>query len=207
MAIRFGVSSTVDNRLPKYSNFWDGTAVYDPYTPSSSYDALASYTVPSGGVSSITFAGLPTGGQYSHLQIRWIAKTDRTETDDVVLMQFNSDTGSNYSWHWLRGNGSAALGSASTSTSNIAVQYGASGDSGATDTFGIVVMDILDYGSTSKYKTTRSLQGFDLNGSGWIYLQSGNWQSTSAITSITLDQQYGSNFKQYSQFSIYGVRG
>ena len=33
------------------------------------YDALATVTVPSGGLSSITFAGIPTTG-YSHLQIR-----------------------------------------------------------------------------------------------------------------------------------------
>jgi len=46
------------------------TGHLNPFTPTGSYDALASYTVPSGGASTITFAGIPTGGQYTHLQLR-----------------------------------------------------------------------------------------------------------------------------------------
>jgi hypothetical protein len=57
-----------------------------------------------------------------------------------------------------------------------------------------------------KYKTTRTFNGMDLNGSGWIYLQSGNWRSSSAITSITLNRQYGSNFAPYTQFALYGIK-
>jgi hypothetical protein len=167
------------------------------------YDALAVATL-STSASSITFSGIPTG--YKHLQLRWVAKTDRTETDDVVYMSFNSNTASNYSWHFLRGNGSATLSSASTSTSNIAIQYGATGSSGATNIFAGVIVDILEYNNTNVNKTVRSLQGMDLNGSGWVYLQSGNWRSTSPITSITLDQQYGSNFTQFTQVALYGVK-
>ena len=170
-----------------------------------SYESIATYTVGSGGSASITFNSIPS--TYKHLQVRWSAKTDRADTDDVVLMQFNSDTSANYSWHWLRGNGSAAAAGATSSASNIAIQYGASGNSGATSVFGGAVLDILNYQDTNKYKTTRSLQGFDLNGSGWIYLTSGNWRSTSAVTSITLDQQYGSNFAEYSKFVLYGIKG
>ena len=204
MAVRFASSSRVKNDLPRYSNFWDGTTVFSPFTATGSYDALATYTVPSGGVSSITFAGLPN--TYSHLQIRSIAKTDRAESDDVVTVTFNSDTSANYSWHMLRGNGSVAAASAGTSTSNIEINYGATGNSGATNIFAGSVIDILDYASASKYKTTRTLNGMDLNGSGWIYLHSGSWRSLSPITSITLDQRYGSNFLQYTQFAIYGVK-
>jgi hypothetical protein len=169
-----------------------------------SYESIATYTL-SSSQTSITFSSIPS--TYKHLQLRWIAKTDRAETDDVVYMQFNSDTGSNYSWHFLRGNGSVALASGSTSTSNVAIQYGASGNSGATNIFAGTAVDILEYANTNINKTVRSLQGMDLNGSGWIYSQSGNWRSTSAITSITLDQQYGSNFTEYSQFALYGIKG
>lgn len=168
-----------------------------------SYESIATVTL-SSSQSTVSFTSIPS--TYKHLQIRWLAKTDRTEIDDNVLMQFNSDTGSNYSWHFMRGNSSVTLSNAFANTSNIAIQYGATGNSGATNIFGVAVMDILDYGSTSKYKTTRSLQGLDLNGEGWIYLESGNWRSTSAITSITLDQQYSSNFLQYSTFALYGIK-
>jgi hypothetical protein len=169
-----------------------------------SYESIATYTL-TGNQTSITFSSIPS--TYKHLQLRWIAKSDRTETDDVVTMQFNSDTGSNYSWHSLRGNGSAAAASAGTSTSYMEINYGATGDSGASSIFAGAVVDILDYTDTNKYKTTRTLNGMDLNGSGWIYLHSGNWRSTSAVTSITLDQRYGTNFKQYSSFALYGIKG
>lgn len=161
-------------------------------------------TVGATAVSSVTFSNIPS--TYKHLQIRCIAKTDRAETDDVVTMVFNSDTASNYSWHSLRGNGTATAAGAGTSTSYIEINYGATGNSGTSNIFAASVTDILDYADTNKYKTTRTLNGMDLNGSGWIYLHSGNWRSTSAITSITLDQRYGSNFLQYSQFALYGIR-
>ena len=201
MAIRFGVSSTVKNRLPKYSNFWDGTAVYNPFSPTGSYDALATYTVPSGGVSSITFSGLPTSGQYSHLQIRASFSTS-TGTDTWVRL--NSDTTSNnYISHFLNGNGSsAAAGYLSAGTS----AGGYLGYSGSTTSFVGTTLDILDYASTSKNKTLRNLTGYDANGSGQIYLFSSLWlNSSTAISSLTFYTSSGT-FNQYSSFAIYGVR-
>ena len=48
-----------------------------PYSPTGSYDALAVYTVPSGGASSIIFAGIPQSG-YQHLQLRGIVRANDT---------------------------------------------------------------------------------------------------------------------------------
>ncbi len=172
--------------------------------PRNSYESIATTTVGSGGAATITFSSIPS--TYTHLQLRWIAKTDRADTDDVVQMQFNSDTGSNYSWHGLAGTGSAVGANAGASQSKIEVKWGATGNSGATNIFAMAVVDILDYKNTNKYKTTRTLQGADLNGSGQIYLSSGSWRDTSAITSIVLNRQFGSNFLQYSSFALYGIK-
>jgi hypothetical protein len=65
-------------------------------------------------------------------------------------------------------------------------------------------MDILDYANTNKFKTTRTLEGYDANGSGNVSLTSGLWQSTSAINSITITAV--GTFNQYSQFALYGVK-
>ena len=66
--------------------------------PVGAYDALATVTVGSGGVSSITFAGIPTG--YKHLQIRQIAKS--TNTGGYILLRPNNDsTYTNFYWHYL----------------------------------------------------------------------------------------------------------
>jgi hypothetical protein len=48
-----------------------------PYTLTGNYDALGTVTVPSGGLSSVTFAGIPQTG-YSHLQVRIMAVTNTT---------------------------------------------------------------------------------------------------------------------------------
>jgi hypothetical protein len=70
------------------------------------------------------------------------------------------------------------------------------------------VIDILDYANTNKYKTIRYLSGYDANGSGRVGLGSGSWRSTSAVTSITLQGlEYSSNYKQYSSFALYGIKG
>lgn len=202
MAIRFGVSSTVKNRLPRYSNFWDGTAVYNPYSPTGSYDALATYTVPSGGVSSITFAGLPTGGQYSHLQIRIMGLY--SASNPYGNLRFNDDSSSSYWWHQLQGNGSSANASAYGSLgTSIYFPADAVGSSIPT----VQIADILDYASTNKLKTVRILEGYDANGSGTLRLASGLWSATpQAINKIVLTPSTG-NFNQYTNVSIYGVKG
>lgn len=206
MAVRFGVSSTVKNRLPRYSNFWDGTAVYSPFSPTGSYDALASYTVPSGGVSSITFAGLPTGGQYQHLQIRILSNYTSSSYENVQLQLNGTTSSSSYKSHQLQGNGSSAS-AYSGATSNFTFVGSAPGTSSYANIFGAAVVDILDYASTTKNKTIRSLQGFDANGSGNILLQSGLYfADTNAINSIRLFPG-SSNFGQYTNISLYGVKG
>jgi len=69
------------------------------------------------------------------------------------------------------------------------------------------VIDILDYANANKYKTIRSLSGTDYNNSnGRLFYSSGNWRSTSAVTTITLTNDSGTNFTQYSSFALYGVK-
>jgi hypothetical protein len=82
-----------------------------------------------------------------------------------------------------------------------------SASTGGANVFGTFIIDILDYANTSKYKTQRGLGGADLNGSGYISFNSGNWRNTNAITSISLTPLYGSQFAQYSSFALYGIKG
>ena len=69
-----------------------------------------------------------------------------------------------------------------------------------------LIIDILDYKDTNKYKTLRGLGGNDANGSGYVSFNSGSWRSTSAITSIKLYPDTGS-FNTYSHFALYGIKG
>jgi hypothetical protein len=181
-----------------------GKVLGSAFAPVSAFDALSTVIVPSGGLTSITFAGIPQTG-YSHLQVRVIARsTYNANPSSAVNMRLNGNsTSSSYSVHLLDGNGSGAPG-----------PYGASSDfpqgsiSNATaggGIFGVNVFDILDYSSTSKNKTIRNLGGNDNNGSGAIRYGSGVFYDTSAINSITFVTGAG-DFTEHSSFALYGVK-
>ena len=165
--------------------------------PPSSYYSIATQTVGSGGASSITFSSIPS--TYTHLQLRY-----NTFGTLNIAIQFSGDTAAHYGMHYLDGNGSAAA--SGIYGPNYSYAYlSLNGNSSATT--GIAgVTDILDYTSTNKNKTLRTLVGIDLNGSGGIELNSGLWTNTSAITSITLLPDGGYPFKQYTTFALYGVK-
>jgi len=166
-------------------------------------------SVGAAGASTISFTSIPN--TYKHLQIRAFAKTNRaTYGTDSYYMRFNSDTGANYAYHWIRGNGATATASASTGTNEIYIES-ASGTN-VSSSYGAAVIDILDYTSTSKFKTTRTLSGVDINGTissygGFVYFQSGLWRSTSALTSIQIISDDADAFQQYSSFALYGIEG
>lgn len=165
-----------------------------------SYDALADVTIPSGGAAYVTFAGIPSG--YKHLQIRYINRN--AAANDATLLNFNNDsTGSNYAKHQLRGNGSAA---SSVSQANIVPELPTTPYLGITSSvYGAVIVDILDYASSTKNKTLFSLGGYDANGSGQIWLTSGLWVNTEPITSIKIYPESG-DILQHSSFALYGVK-
>jgi hypothetical protein len=146
---------------------------------------------------SVEFTGI--SGSYTHLQLRIL---QRSTTPNNVMMQYNSDTGTNYSWHELFGEGAnASTGAASSATSMKATYL----ENIASGIVGVGVIDILDYKDTNKYKTMRALAGSDNNGSGYILFRSGLWRSTSAITSIKLTPASGS-WDQYSSIALYGIK-
>ena len=166
-------------------------------------EPIATTLVGSGGSSNITFNDIPQS--YKHLQLR--ALTFRTAEGNSLKVTYNSDTGNNYARHTIYGNGSSVTASGNATTSF--VELGWAG--GAATTGGSVcIMDILDYANTNKYKTSRSLFGYDLNNTnGYIVFASGLWQNTNAISSITIipDNPANGNLNQYSRFSLYGIKG
>lgn len=167
----------------------------------SSYESIATTTVGSGGASSITFSAIPA--TYTHLQIRGIGRN--SSTNDSIRFRLNSDTAANYTRHLLYGTGASAVAAAGTGATSLGIANFPTSSTTAS-VFGAAVIDILDYTNTNKYKTTRTIAGFDANGSGNIFLYSGLWLSTSAITSITLLWD-ANNFAEYSTVALYGIKG
>ena len=179
-----------------------------PYDgPYGAYDSLATVTL-SASAASITFAGIPSG--YKHLQVRLMARSDRaTYPLDDNWIQFNGDTGSNYTSHALYGDGASASAYASAPRGNIYGVGSMATSAGSGWSGGI--LDILDYTNTNKNTTARWLQGFDTNGTvsgygGRINLISGSWMNTAAVTSITFGLDGTRAYTQHSTFALYGVK-
>ena len=169
------------------------------------YESIATLTA-SGGETSLTFNSIPS--TYKHLQIRGIYRDTYTANTFAlgVTLQFNSDTGSNYSRHSLIGDGSAA--SAQGSASQTYIQVSNAGYSGTNPIFGASITDIIDYASTTKNKTVRAFSGADGNSATYpqVGLDSGAWLSTSAITSIKINKGLTA-FAAGTTFALYGIKG
>ncbi len=194
------------------NRYYDMLAGNDAFVPiSGAYDSIATTTVGAGGAASITFSSIPA--TYTHLQIRAISHCTDTSSTGYGLYRFNSDTGANYASHVLFGNGSVAGANTGLGTSTTRSYWGTipsqASASFLSSSFAATVVDILDYTNTSKYKTTRILHGQDQNTftTGGTEFISGLWQSTAAISSITLGLETGTNFFQYSSFALYGIKG
>ena len=177
----------------KSNKAWDQT------TTLNDFQSIATVIVPSGGQASVTFSNIPQN--FTHLQVRSIQQESSGSGTPSSSMQFNSDTGNNYSYHVLYGTGAGSGGAAAIASTNQAYI----GNSSTTaNIFADNTVDILDYSNTNKYKTLRSLSGVDYNGSGFVALTSSLWSNTAAISSITILPSAG--WGQYSTFALYGIK-
>ena len=168
---------------------------------------LISTTVLGGTAASVTFSSL---GDYSsiyrHLQIRYTGRSTGPNADDTMRIRFNGDTGSNYAYHQLGGDGATVFSSALTSqTGTYPAQF--AGSAASANIFGSGVIDILDPYSASKNTTVRGFSGITSNTIKLVFLRSGLWNNTASITSIAINAFDGTNLVAGSRFSLYGIRG
>lgn len=165
------------------------------------YNSISTTTVGVSGSSSIEFTSIPQ--TYKHLQLRVFA---RGSSIDAFRIQFNGDTATNYSFHYLFGARGGSSGSSNATTQSYGIGMWSMGLPNAASTFGFGIYDFLDYRNTTKFKTVRGFDGWDANGTGGIGTNSSNWRSTSAITSIKLFPSTGGvTFQQYSTFALFGI--
>jgi len=198
MAVTSFKRSLYSSNPDKYVSFLAGNPFYVP----PSFESIATATG-TGSSGTITFSSIPS--TYKHLQIRIHGKdTEALYSRVGLIVRANGDTTSNYAYHAIRGDGSTAAASGSSSATSIQTADGMAGGSEA-NVYGAAIIDIHDYASTAKNKTFRIFIGVDNNGSGHLRLNSGLWMSTSAITSISLltNNQF---WTTGSVFSLYGIK-
>ena len=167
---------------------------------------IASSTVGSGGVSSVTFSSIPN--TYTDLVVKANIRTNNAGTVDYTVMAFNGvPTGTSYSNKNVYGDYTAAY-SGSSSGANSIINVPVNGVTSTANTFANTEWYIPNYAS-SNYKSV----SVDSVGEGnsatanynYTEMVAGLWASTSAITSIYLSPYFGSLFTQYSTFYLYGI--
>ena len=161
------------------------------------YESIATVTVGSGGTSFAEFTSIPS--TYKHLQIRC---SIRGTANNYQLVRLNSDSANNYAYHYMYGTGSAIGAGNVTSTSSM----GFTDTTNTASIFNGLIIDILDYTSTTKNKTLRGFGGFDTNGAGFLSMNSGLWFKTpEAVTTVRFTPDTGS-YAEYSSFALYGIK-
>lgn len=167
---------------------------------------IATSTV-SSATATVTFSSIPQN--YEHLQIRFLAQSNRASANsgDYFSVRFNSDSGSNYNLgHQLLGNGSSASSYANGNNGTSLLIERITNYESVANAFTAGITDILDYTNTNKYKTVRSLLGYDTNSAyGQVNFASGLWMSTAAISSISISM-VSAQHTQYSTFALYGIK-
>jgi len=179
--------------------------------------SIATATVTSGGSGgAITFSSIPS--TYTHLQLRFYAQGNygADNQSGAINIQFNGDTAGNYYFHGMNMNYSnGAVGSYAVGPAGYLMPSTMALSSSNQANMGVGICDIFDYTNTNKYKTIRGISGNNNNSSignssyalDASYL-SGVWNSTSAISSISVYNPNGSQlqFNVGSVIALYGVK-
>lgn len=154
---------------------------------------IASVTL-SASTPSITFTDIPQ--TYTDLVL--VVFIASNSINDDMFLQYNSDTGSNYSNTTLRGNGTAA---SSTRGSNTTGARFSDLSSPTTTTSNTGIIHIMNYANTTTYKTNISRSN---NASTGIDAMATLWRNTAAITSVKVFPASG-NMASGSTFNLYGI--
>lgn len=161
------------------------------------YTAIATVTVGSGGSSSIDFTSIPA--TYTDLHILFSPRSTNSSATYGATIQFNSSS-ANFSYRALYGSGSVA-GSYSDTSSWLGEVPAANATS---NTFGNISIYITNYaGSTNKSFSIDNV-GENNATAARADLIAELWANTSAITSIKL--QSAVNFAQYTTATLYGIK-
>ncbi len=158
----------------------------------------------------VTFSNIPQ--TYTHLQLIGMTRISRTNNDGSSnQLVFNGDTGANYAYHMVASSPNSTTPN-TYNDFNTSLMYIATNASNGTaaGTYAPMVIDILDYRNTNKFKVSRCITGFSQNTTGdgnrGLNFRSGLWRNTNAITSMSFNPNVN-QFMAGSTFTLYGIKG
>jgi hypothetical protein len=122
--------------------------------------------------------------------------TSANTSVNSIQIQFNGDTGTNYSYVLSQGVGSTASSLSGTIT---AMPVGLT----ISSSVNVNIFQIMDYSATNKHKVV--LARANSMGESYIRVTAGRWANTAAITSVLCKIDTGANFSTGSTFALYGI--
>jgi len=156
------------------------------------YEPIATTTLANSTTAEVTFSSIPA--TYTDLVLVIAGKQQVATT---VKLVFNGDTGTNYSYTRMNGNGSSTASERYSNQNNLPIAYG------GTERYSIVT-PIMNYSNTNAYKTLLSRSN---PATTFTMAYVGLWRSTSAINSIkiTTDNLSQTYFSSGSMLTLYGI--
>jgi hypothetical protein len=169
------------------------------------YEAIATVTVGSGGAASIDFTSIPA--TYTDLTLLCSLRDAYaiSGVNTQLRIRFNGDSTNVYSDRNLYGDGSTAA-SYSRSSQSYVRNSSVPTALATSSTFGNTIIYIPNYGSSNNKSI--SFDGVAENNAtaANAELTAGLWENTAAITSIVISSQSGANFVQHSSATLYGIK-
>lgn len=157
------------------------------------YEPIQTYTLGSA-ASSITFSSIPA--TYTDLRLVFTG----TGSGGNCLVRFNLDSGTNYSYTRIYGNGSSAA--SDRGTGNGAVILSTQQGVGSIPT--MRTCDVFSYAG-STFKTCLTDETSDENGSGAVVRGVSLWRNTAAITSILITTGNANTYSAGTTATLYGI--
>ena len=131
-------------------------------------------------------------------------RTDRASTIDPVQIQFNGDTGSNYSYRSIWSDAGTVNSFNSGSPDRIDAQYSTAANATA-NTFTNFEIYIPNYASSNQKSTSYDSAHEDNSSTAYLVMMANKWTGTAAINSIKMDPING-NFVQYTTAYLFGIK-
>jgi len=163
------------------------------------YEIISKTTVGSGGAANIEFTSIPA--TYTDLVLKVSARG--TGADNSILINYNSDTGANYSARYIFGDGSAA---ASTTSSSNLLTTSINPSTYTSNSFSNAELYIPNYASSNNKSSSHDGVQETNATLAYMALTANLWTNSAAITSIKLSLGAGQNFAEHSTAYLYGIK-
>jgi hypothetical protein len=165
---------------------------------------LISSNVLSSSAASVTFSAIPS--TYTDLVFRISARGQRAIYIDTLKIQFNSDSGTNYSSRLITGTGTSASSFGNANETSLALNP-IVGDGATANTFSSTEIYIPNYNSTGS-KPLSVITHTENNSANDYYMRAlaNLYRGSSGISSVVFTPEIGPNFVAGSSFYLYGIK-